>query len=350
MRALTVEPLKAGSAEVREVPDPEPGPGELLVEGLALGICGTDHEIIDGQYGWAPPGRDRLVLGHESLGRVRTAPPDSGFAPGDLVVGVVRRPDPVPCGACAHGEFDMCRNGGYTERGIKQIDGYGSQLWSVEKDYAVKLDPRLEQAGMLMEPASVVAKAWDQVERVGSRSWFEPQRVLVTGAGPIGLLAALLGVQRGLDVHVVDLAAEGPKRSAVQALGAHYHSSAVGDVTGQLNPDIIIEATGVPDVVFAAIAGTAPYGIVCLTGVSTVGRKTRVDLGAANREMVLENDVVVGSVNANLSHYDAAAQALARADLDWLSQLITRRVPLDRFEQALQSRPDDIKVVLELTQ
>jgi threonine dehydrogenase-like Zn-dependent dehydrogenase len=348
MRALTVEPLKANSADVRDVPDPEPAAGEMVVEGLALGICGTDREIIAGEYGWPPPGRDRLVLGHESLGRVRTAPPDSSFAPGDLVVGVVRRPDPVPCGACAHGEFDMCRNGEYTERGIKQIDGYGSQVWTVETGYAVKLDPRLEHVGVLMEPTTVVAKAWEQVEKVGARSWFEPKRVLVTGAGPIGLLAALLGVQRGLEVHVLDVATEGPKPAVVRALGAQYHSTGIADVTARAKPDIVIEATGVPGVVFDAMANTASYGIVCLTGVSSIGHKVSVDLGAANRDIVLENDVVIGSVNANLSHYAAAAAALAKADLDWLGRLITRRVPLERFAEALPAQPDDIKVVLEL--
>lgn len=159
MLALTVVPAQPGSVDLTEVPDPEPGSGELLADGLAVGICGTDREIAGGEYGWAPPGRSRLVLGHESLGRVRSAPPGSGFAPGDLVVGVVRRPDPVPCGACAHGEFDMCRNGRYTERGIKELDGYASQRWTVEPDYAVRLDPRLAELGVLMEPTTVVAKA-----------------------------------------------------------------------------------------------------------------------------------------------------------------------------------------------
>src|SRR4051812_19089042 len=132
MRALTVVPGKENSAELTELPDPSPGRDELLVDGLALGICGTDLEIIGGKYGWAPPGEERLVLGHESLGRVRSAPAGAGFEEGDLVVGVVRRPDPVPCGACAVGQFDMCRNGRYTERGIKEIHGYGSERWTVE--------------------------------------------------------------------------------------------------------------------------------------------------------------------------------------------------------------------------
>lgn len=354
MRALTVEPTVAGSVEVSDVPDPVPGDGELLVEGLALGLCGTDQEIAAGEYGWPPPGKQRLVLGHESLGRVRSAPPGSDFAEGDLVVGVVRRPDPVPCGACAHGEFDMCRNGEYTERGIKQIDGYGSELWCVEADFAVKLDRRLARAGVLIEPTSVVAKAWEQIERVGGRAWFQPRRVLVTGAGPIGLLAALLGVQRGLEVHVLDLAATGPKPAAVAALGAHYHHDGVSEAIAGGQPDIIIEATGVSSVIADALAATTAYGVVCLTGVSPVGRSISMDVGAANREIVLENDVVVGSVNANLHHYAEAAKALAAADPAWLDRLITRRVPLERAPAALADKGDegdegdDIKVVVTL--
>jgi threonine dehydrogenase-like Zn-dependent dehydrogenase len=346
--ALTVEPQRAGSAEVREVPDPQPADGEILVDGIEVGVCGTDHEILAGTYGWPPPGRDRLVLGHESLGRVRHAPAGSGFAAGDLVVGVVRRPDPQPCGACARGEFDMCRNGEYTERGIKQLDGYASTQWTVEPAYAVRLDRALAPVGVLLEPASVVAKAWEQVERIGARSWFEPTRVLVTGAGPVGLLAALLGVQRGLDVHVLDRMASGAKPAAVAGLGATYHSEPMPDVAARLRPDVVIEATGAGTVVFDAIAHTAAYGIVCLTGVSAGGRSTDIDAGATNRTMVLENDVVVGSVNANLRHYAAAAQALASADSGWLASLISRRVALGRFRDAFDPRPEDIKVVLSL--
>jgi glucose 1-dehydrogenase len=348
MRALTVIPLQAGSAAVVDMPEPEPGPGALLVDGIALGVCGTDREIMDGEYGWAPPGAERLVLGHESLGRVRQAPPDSGFASGDLVVGVVRRPDPEPCPACARGEFDFCRNGRYTERGIKELHGYGSERWTVEADYAVKLDPELEPVGMLMEPTTIVAKAWDQIERIGARAYFAPERVLVTGAGPIGLLAAMLGAQRGLDVHVLDRNTDGPKPARVAELGASYHHSAVGAVAGELRPDIIIEATGAEQVVAEAMAHNAAFGIVCLTGVSPSGRPLTVDLGALNRDIVLENDVVFGTVNANLHHYALAAEALAKADREWLGRLISRRVPLEDFEQAVEKQPDDVKVVLDL--
>ncbi|TRW43730.1 glucose 1-dehydrogenase [Georgenia yuyongxinii] len=346
MRALTVVPGQQGSLAVTDVPDPTDG--EIVVDGLALGVCGTDREIARGEYGWAPPGHDRLVLGHESLGKVRDAPDGSGLTPGDLVVGVVRRPDPEPCGACAHGEFDMCRNGRYTERGIKELDGYGSQTWSVERDYVVRLAPSLTEVGVLLEPTTVVAKAWEQVQRIGERSWFEPRRVLVTGAGPIGLLAALLGTQRGLEVHVLDRVTDGAKPRLVADLGASYHAGSVTDVAASVRPDVIIEATGASSVVLDAMSATAAYGIVCLTGVSAAGRRISIDAGALNREIVLENDVVVGSVNANLSHYAAGADALAQADAGWLGRLITRRLPLERAAEAFDVQPEDIKVVIDL--
>ena len=103
MRAITVIPGRAGSARLDDVPEPVGAAGDVLVDGLALGICGTDGEIVRGEYGWAPPSEERLVLGHESLGRVLEAPEGCGFAAGDLVVGIVRRPDPVPCAPCGAG-------------------------------------------------------------------------------------------------------------------------------------------------------------------------------------------------------------------------------------------------------
>jgi glucose 1-dehydrogenase len=142
----------------------------LAVRAVALGVCGTDREIIAGTYGAVPPGQERLVLGHESLGRVEEAPSNSGFERGDLVVGIVRRPDPVPCPAGAVGEWDMCENGRFTERGIKERDGFGAERFLIEPDYAIKVDHALGVLGVLLEPASVVAKAWEHTERIGRRS------------------------------------------------------------------------------------------------------------------------------------------------------------------------------------
>ena len=315
-----------------------------MVRAVSLGICGTDREIVEGLYGWAPPSAQRLILGHESLGRVEHAPSGSGFAEGDLVVGIVRRPDPVPCAACAAGEWDMCRNGQYTERGIKQRHGYGSEQFRVETDFLIKLDPALDTLGVLLEPTSVVAKAWEQIERIGSRAaaW-QPRTVLVTGAGPVGLLAALLGVQRGCDVHLFDRAKDGVKPALTRALGATYHDTMPMD----LRPDAVIECTGATPVILDVLTCAAPDGIVCLAGVSSGGHKIDLDLGSLNRMLVLENHVMFGSVNANRRHYSAAAAALAKADKGWLGGLISRRVPLADWRNAFEKRDGDIKVVVE---
>jgi threonine dehydrogenase-like Zn-dependent dehydrogenase len=352
MRALTVQPSTPNSIRLDDVAPPQTSDGEILVRALALGICGTDREIVAGDYGLAPPGEQRLIIGHESLGEVEEAPEGCGFAEGDLVVGIVRRPDPIPCVACAAGEWDMCRNGRYTERGIMRRHGYGSEHFRVEPDFLIKLDPSLKTLGVLLEPTSIVAKAWEQIERIGCRAPFwEPRVALVTGAGPVGLLAAMIGVQRGFEMHVFDRERDGLKPQLVRDLGAVYHTGdmAKGDLR-KVEPDIVLECTGASSVVIDSIARSAPDGIVCLAGVSAAGHPGNFDMGGLNRKMVLENTVVFGSVNANRRHYRDAAAALAKADKNWLSRLITRRVPLDRWREALKAAPDDVKVVLDFTQ
>jgi glucose 1-dehydrogenase len=347
MRAITVRPGAPGSGELSDMPEPSPAEGAILVEGLAMGVCGTDADILGGEYGEAPEGEERLILGHESLGRVLEAPPGAGVEPGDLVVGIVRRPDPVPCACCAAGDWDMCRNGRYTERGIKARHGYGSERWRIEPEFCVRLDPALERTGVLLEPATILAKAWDHIEAIAARACFGGSRALVTGAGPVGLMAALMAVQRGYELHVIDLVETGPKPDLVRALGGEYHAGASpSDVPV---PDVVVDATGVPSVVLEGIRATGPSGITCLTGLSPGGKPIEVDAAALNQQIVLENDVVFGSVNANRGHYERAAAALAQADPDWLGAMITRRVPLDRWAEALERRDDDVKTVVELS-
>jgi threonine dehydrogenase-like Zn-dependent dehydrogenase len=324
--------------------EPSPADGDLLVETIAIGVCGTDVEIVGGLYGDAPPGADRLVLGHESLGRVLEAPAGSEFAAGDHVVGIVRRPDPVPCASCAVGEWDMCRNGMYTERGIKGRHGYASERFRVESDFAVKVDPQLGRLGVLLEPTSVVSKAWDQVMRISARATHRPQTALVTGAGPIGLLAAMVGTQLGFCVHVFDRVDAGVKPELTRGLGAEYHTDDLDDIAREC--DVVMECTGVGQLVIDVMANSGPAAIVCLTGVSA-SRELTVDVGSLNRSMVLENDVVFGSVNANRAHYRAAADHLARGDHDWLSGLVTRAVGVDRWQEAMTKGSDDIKVVID---
>ena len=345
MRAITVEPHSPGSALLEDIPEPDAGSGSVLVEAVAVGVCGTDVEIVGGAYGWAPRGRTRLVLGHESLGRVIDPGPAAVLQAGDLVVGIVRRPDPVPCPSCAVGEWDMCRNGQYTERGIKEIDGFMSERWRIEPEYAMKVDASLGLLGVLLEPATVVTKAWEQVVAVGQRAFWEAETALITGAGPIGLLAALVARQHGLDVHVLDRVESGPKPALVRDLGATYHAGTVADVGFQ--PDVIVECTGVGQVIADAIQAVAPGGVVCLTGVGTGGRTVGLSTADVASHVVLRNKAVVGSVNANKRHWYKAGQVLARADHTWLARLVTRCVRPEEFLRALQRQPDDIKVVIQ---
>src|ERR1700735_4314491 len=170
MRAMTVVPGCQGTAAVETLGERAEAQGERWVSGRLVGVCGTDREIAEGVYGEPPQGESRLVLGHEGLGEVLEAPVGAGFEGGDLGVGVVRRPDPVPCPACAAGQWDMCRNGRFIERGIVRGHGYGSERWRVEPRFAVSLPRELGDLGVLLEPASVLAKAWDQIEQISNRA------------------------------------------------------------------------------------------------------------------------------------------------------------------------------------
>jgi glucose 1-dehydrogenase len=343
MKAITVEPRKPGSVRFEEVPEPDARDGSVLVQAVAVGVCGTDAEIVAGSFGAPPPGKTRLVLGHESLGRVLDPGPASSLAAGDLVAGIVRRPDPVPCPHCAVGEWDMCSNLLYTERGIQQIDGFMSERFRIEPEYALRIDASLGLLGVLLEPTAVVVKAWQHLEAVGRRAHWQPRSVLVTGAGPIGMLAAMLGKQRGLEVHVLDRVGSGPKPEIVRALGATYHTSF--DRLG-FDPDVVVECTGAGQVITDALSAVAGGGVVCLVGVGhggPIGLPT-ADVAAS---MVLRNKAVFGSVNANRRHWQQAGEALGRGERSWLERLVTRREHPADFARALERGPDDIKVVVE---
>jgi threonine dehydrogenase-like Zn-dependent dehydrogenase len=348
LRSITVEPCTPDSARLEDIPEPQANYGSVLVESIAVGICGTDAEIVEGKYGSAPPGKTRLVLGHESLGRVLDPGLSSALRKGDLVVGIVRRPDPDPCPNCAVGEWDMCRNGRFTERGIKEIDGFMSDRWRIESEYVVKIDRSLGLLGVLIEPTTVVSKAWEQITAVGRRAFWEPRTLLVTGAGPIGLLAALVGKQHGLDVHVLDRAESGPKPDLVRALGATYHTGTVTRVG--IEPDVIIECTGAGQVIADSMQTVGAGGIVCLTGVSGGAPPTVLRLADLAADMVLRNNILIGSVNANKRHWYKAGEVLARADRSWLARLVTRSEPPERFMHALHRKPEDIKVVVQFAE
>jgi threonine dehydrogenase-like Zn-dependent dehydrogenase len=202
--------------------------------------------------------------------------------------------------------------------------------------------------GVLLEPTTVVAKAWEHVLALGRRSFWEPRTALVTGAGPIGLLGALVGKQLGLEIHVLDQNETGPKPELVRALGATFHTGSVSKIG--FEPDVILECTGVGSVIAESTLAIGASGVVCLAGVGHGGSVPKVATADVASAAVLKNNVVFGSVNANKRHWFKAAEALARADRSWLGRLITRRERPENFAQALHRKPDDIKVVIQFSE
>jgi threonine dehydrogenase-like Zn-dependent dehydrogenase len=353
--AVLVTPGRAQSVRLGSVAISAPGPQEVALEIQAVGICGTDAEICDGQYGAPPPGQESLVLGHEAVARVAEVGSQvSELAVGDWVVPIVRRPCPEMCPACAVGRWDECVTGHYAEHGIKGLDGFLRRHVVVTADAAVKVDAGLGVSAVLTEPLSIVEKALDRALTAHAGP-LRPRRALVTGAGPVGLLAALLMRLRGLDVWVVDQRpADSPKGRLVQDLGAHYLNDADQSFEQAVPSggfDLALEATGVASLVFRALAQLAPNGALALTGVSTGGHRLNIDAGGVNASMVLENHAMVGSVNAARAHYAQAATDLAQASRRYpgiLERLVTGRYPLTQFGEALAKHPDDIKTVVVL--
>lgn len=352
MKAIVVTPGQAGTGRVQEVPTPEPRAGQVLVEVLDVGVCGTDLEILHGLYGEAPPGDDYLILGHENFGRIVSAPEGCGVEAGDSVVCTVRRPDPVPCPTCRAGQQDMCLNGLYTERGIKGHHGFMAEYYVEVPEYLVKLDSSLDDVGVLIEPLSVVEKGIEQAESLQRRLAWHPQEAVVTGAGPIGLMATMLLRSHGWDVWTLDIVPPDSLRAQlVTACGAQYvkgDEESLTDLAKRIPPiDLVVEATAVPQLVFEAITAVGSNGVVCLTGVSASHRTLQVPADALNLDMVLANKVVFGTVNANRHHYEMAARDLVMFNALWpglTKQVVTRRVPVDEYETALEPRPGvDVK-------
>ncbi len=355
MKAFAIDPGVTGSGRVRDVPDPPRGPSDALVRVLAVGVDGTDRELLTGAYGEAPPGTGYLITGHESLGRVIEAPDDS-LRRGQLVVAIVRRPDPEPCVNCAAGEWDMCLNGRYTERGIKGAHGFLTERYVEDPRYLVALPESLSGVGMLLEPLSIVEKAMDQIKRIQSRLVWAPSRALVLGSGTIGVFATLLLRLEGLDVQMYSRADGGRGRQIAEAAGAHFLRADEQPLDHHLTAqtgaiDIVIEATGYSPLAFEAMDVVGPNGVVCLTGVSAGSRRLTIDASHLNLEMVLTNRLVFGTVNANRRHFESGVTHLQAIAARWpglLEQMITRRVPLDEFGEDALEHPEDLKVVVDV--
>jgi threonine dehydrogenase-like Zn-dependent dehydrogenase len=355
MRAVAVIPGRQRSLHVRDdVADPQPSDSDAVVRVLEAGMCGTDIEIHEGHFGQAPPGDAFLILGHENLGVVERSPMGAHLREGDLVVATVRRPCPDPCAPCALNETDMCLTGRFRERGIVGLHGFMSERYVEAPRYLVKVPAALRDVAVLVEPMSVVEKGIDHAFRIQERLAWDPRNAVVLGAGPIGMLAAACLRLRGFEVTVAALEPQGsPKAALLAEAGVGYASSAstpLETLAARLGRiDLVFEATGAAAVVFPAMRLLGPDGVCILSSVTGGQKSFPVDVASWNREMVLGNRVVFGTVNAGRRHYEAGVRDLETMEsrlAGWARRLITRRVPFTDAPKALERRPEDVKTIL----
>ena len=358
MKGVAVTPGTAHSLTLREMTEPEPGAGEVLVQVVRVGVCGTDQEIVQGLYGRAPIGNDFLVIGHEGLGRVVAVGSQAdGLTNGDYVVATVRRPCPhTYCRPCRSGHNDMCLTGDFTERGIGGRHGFLSEYYVEDPWFLTPVPAALAPAGVLLEPLAVAEKALRQCLKIQERLPWNLDSAVVLGAGTIGLLTAMLLRLRGINTWVFDLSAlHGSKARIAEQIGARFAStgetpvSVIAEVIGQV--DLVVEATGYAPLIFDAYRQLGNNGVLCLLGVAGHSNLIPVDASHFNNGLVLGNRLVFGSVNANPADFREGVEHLKQVEERWpgaATGLLTRQVPLADFQSAFKRQPEDIKVTVEL--
>jgi threonine dehydrogenase-like Zn-dependent dehydrogenase len=343
-----------------DVPPPaRRGEREVMVRIREVGICGTDRDIGAFQYGTPAPGTDRLVLGHEALGEiVEVGPGVRTLARGDLVAITVRRPcDDASCVACRVGRQDFCVSGGFTERGIKAADGFMTELVVEDERYLVRVPRALAEVGVLIEPLSVSAKAAVDLDAILRRYPWEPlgMRALVLGAGPIGLLSAMMLVARNMTTFIYSReAASGERAALARSFGAEYISAGdtpLSDLAARVGKaDIVFEAVGTAKVAFGALGALAPNGIFILSGFPSSHVPIEIDLDGIMRDIVLKNQVLFGTVNASRGAFEAAVRQLEQFMGLFpaaVRSLITDRAKLKDVPELLR-RSSGIKQVADL--
>lgn len=347
MKAVAVKPGQKDSVHIVEMPAPEaasvPNGRGVKVKVLRVGGCGTDREINNAEYGIAPEGFDFLVLGHENLGQVvETGENVTEFAPGDLVVATVRRPGHSIYDLI--GDQDMTTDSEYFERGISRLHGYFAEFYVESADFLVKLPPTLREAGVLLEPLSIIEKGLQQAYEIQERAkiW-RPKRAAVVGTGSVGLLTVMAMRMRGLQVTGFgrDKREGYLNADLCEEIGAKYYSTteiSVADAARQDGAfDIILEATGFSPIVWDAAQGLAKNGVLILTSVTGGDRKAEIASDKINFEFVLGNKLMFGTVNAGKEHFAAGVKDLALCEAmyaGWLGKLLTHPIEgIENFRQ-----------------
>lgn len=357
--------------QVRLIDQPEPAlvqPTDVKINILNVGVCGTDREIWEFKYGAPPPGADYLITGHESFGQVvQVGAAVKTVKVGDYVVPTVRRGCPENCLSCANGRPDFCFTGHFTERGIKQRHGYMTEFVVDEERYMNVVPAELKNDAVLLEPLTIAEKALMQITLIQSRLHWECRlesardkscrNALILGAGPVGLLGALLLRLQGMRTTV--LAREptpNAKAKIIEQFGGEYHSTKtetprqIADSIG--NIDVIFEATGAAGVSFEYMQVLGTNGIFIFTGVPAPLKDITIDAGTLMRDIVLNNQVVLGTVNAPKEAFENGIRDLLAMRQRWphvLDALITDRLPLARFPEAMtRENKNEIKTILTL--
>ncbi len=294
----------------------------------AVGVCGTDRELAEFRFGEPPQGERCLILGHEAIGQVVSAPVASAFRPGDWVAPQVRQACRPACRVCARGEPDLCLTGQYRERGIFRAHGFLQPSIEMAAEELARVPDALGELGVLIEPASVVEKAI----RVGTELRREPvESAAVIGAGPIGLLAALLLRQRGVAVTVHSReTGDHPRARLIRNWGIPYNEP------GRV--DLAIEAAGSSAAVAKAVSLLGPLGVAVTLG----GRNEAAALPLL--DMIVGNQKLAGVVNASPADFRHAAERLARLDRAVLAALIARR-PFQALPDSLSHPGEAVKTI-----
>jgi glucose 1-dehydrogenase len=362
MRAVAVYP---GERKVRIIDHPEPkieSSTQAKIRMLEVGICGTDKEIVSFEYGIPPEGFDYLVIGHESLGEVvEVGGGVSKIKPGDLVVPTVRRPCPHPdCVACRQGRQDFCYTGDFTERGIKQRHGYMTELVVEEERYLNPVPAALREVAVLVEPLTIAEKALAQLGDIQKRlPWTTSGdghgcNAVVLGAGPVGLLGAMAFTVAGFNVTVYSRSASHEERDdIVDAIGASYIAAETHDLEQMAKAvgriDVVYEAVGASSLAFEAVKHLSPNGVFIFTGVP--GRKgpIQVDTDFIMRDMVLNNQLIYGTVNAPPECFAAAIRDMDTFMQRWptaVKRIITGRYNIEDALEPLSGKGGGIKNII----
>ena len=333
MRALRLDFTSRRLAIAGHAEPEGPAAAQVLLRLLEGGVCGTDSAVAEFEFGCPPDGEQSLILGHEAVGIVEAIGPEvRGLETGQLVVPMVRRDCAPGCAMCQRGRRDNCLTGEYAERGIFGMHGYLCEFAVDEERDVIPVPAELADFAVLVEPASVIEKAWELALRLHAG---EPRRVLVLGAGPIGMLAAWCARRNGFEVTVVSREAEDSARAQLLTRhGVRYARTLDG-----VSADIVLEACGSAALAMASMGVLRRLGVLILLG----ARPAEVRLPSL--DMIIGNHIMAGSVNASRDHFERAVARLRSYDERWLAPMLTR-VPLTRAAETLFHPPADaIKVV-----